>query len=90
MKKFKECLEWAKTFFFKKKTWDWEKIPGITVEHNGIILDCEHVSTLGKTVYVGGVSNGKYGIAAFNFSGVFTEKLNLLYDFTFIFFFIFQ
>jgi chondroitin AC lyase len=45
--------------------WDWQKVPGTTVEqipeHRG------EPRRMGTTSFVGGVSNGQYGVAAFDF-----------------------
>eukprot|EP01121_Diplochlamys_sp_Union-15-3_P008515 TRINITY_DN225_c0_g1_i1.p1 TRINITY_DN225_c0_g1~~TRINITY_DN225_c0_g1_i1.p1 ORF type:complete len:682 (-),score=104.29 TRINITY_DN225_c0_g1_i1:322-2190(-) len=49
-------------------TWDWELIPGTTVEHNGVPLDCEHVNFQGQDVMVSGVSDGTYGFNAMNWT----------------------
>jgi len=55
--------------------WDWRKIPGITCEQNGQPLVCDKVNTRGKTDFVGGVSNGVRGVAAFEFEAAFTGTL---------------
>jgi chondroitin AC lyase len=43
--------------------WDWQKIPGTTVEQREELLGSPR--RMGKTTFVGGVSNGEYGLAAF-------------------------
>ncbi len=45
--------------------WDWQKIPGTTVEQRAELTDSPR--RMGKTSFVGGVSNGEYGLAAFEF-----------------------
>jgi len=43
--------------------WDWQKIPGTTVEQTGEFEDIPRRE--GNTDFVGGVSNGKYGASTF-------------------------
>lgn len=44
--------------------WDWRKVPGTTVEQRTEPLDPGQVSTTGKASFVGGVSDGIFGMAA--------------------------
>jgi chondroitin AC lyase len=44
--------------------WDWQKIPGTTVEQHTELTGSPR--RMGKTSFVGGVSNGEYGLAAFD------------------------
>lgn len=44
--------------------WDWRKIPGTTVEQNSIPLNPKRVRSYGETSFVGGVSDGIYGVSA--------------------------
>ncbi|MCD4826038.1 MAG: hypothetical protein K8S55_15720 [Phycisphaerae bacterium] len=44
--------------------WDWQKIPGTTVEQKSTPMNPKTVRRRGKTSFVGGVSNGMYGLAA--------------------------
>ncbi|MFC1597775.1 polysaccharide lyase family 8 super-sandwich domain-containing protein, partial [Planctomycetota bacterium] len=44
--------------------WDWQKIPGTTVEQKEQLTGSPR--TLGKKSFVGGVSDGVYGLAAFD------------------------
>jgi len=55
--------------------WDWEKIPGISCELNGEPLVCNHVTTLGSTTFVGGVTDGLHGVSAFDFRAPFMGAL---------------
>ncbi len=43
--------------------WDWKKVPGTTVEQDPRPLSAINVRTRGRTRFVGGVSDGKYGMA---------------------------
>ena len=44
--------------------WDWRKVPGTTVEQRPEPLDPRQVRSMGKTSFVGGVSDGSFGMAA--------------------------
>ncbi len=44
--------------------WDWLKIPGTTVEQNAEPLDPQKLRVTGQTSFVGGVSDGSYGVSA--------------------------
>ncbi len=52
--------------------WDWQRLPGTTVEHTGVIPYYDMFKTgtnsLGKSEVVGGVSDGFYGLAAMDYS----------------------
>lgn len=43
--------------------WDWHRIPGTTIEQN-TVLEPQKVKRKGATRFVGGVSDGMYGVAA--------------------------
>ncbi len=43
--------------------WDWHKIPGTTAEQN-TVLDPKKVRRMGSASFVGGVSDGMYGLSA--------------------------
>ncbi len=47
--------------------WDWRKIPGATIEQTGTRYDKKTVRRRGNRSFVGGVSDGLYGMAAFDF-----------------------
>lgn len=55
--------------------WDWMKIPGATIEQIENAFGPENVLSLGKKDFVGGVSDGRYGISAMDFErGKLTAK----------------
>lgn len=45
--------------------WDWQKIPGTTVVQKPALAGSPR--RMGQTAFVGGVSDGRYGLAAFDF-----------------------
>ncbi len=47
--------------------WDWQKIPGTTVVQHERLPPSEAVQQRGLTDFVGGASNGRYGVVGFNF-----------------------
>jgi hypothetical protein len=51
-------------------------IPGTTVDYNGTVLSCDQASFTGLQSFVGGVSNGKTGIAAQRFTNPLTKSLS--------------
>ncbi|KAG1755247.1 polysaccharide lyase family 8 protein [Suillus paluster] len=48
--------------------WDWNLIPGTTVDYNATALDCTHTQYTGKEPFVGGVSDGRIGAAAMRYT----------------------
>ncbi|PBK77244.1 galactose mutarotase-like protein [Armillaria solidipes] len=56
--------------------WDWDLIPGTTVDYKGTALDCSHTQFLGLHTFVGGVSNGRVGLAAMRYSNPATKTLS--------------
>jgi chondroitin AC lyase len=46
--------------------WDWQKVPGTTVEQKPSLSGSPRRQ--GETTFVGGVSDGQYGLAAFDFA----------------------
>ncbi|MEX1238811.1 MAG: polysaccharide lyase family 8 super-sandwich domain-containing protein [Cyclobacteriaceae bacterium] len=46
--------------------WDWQKIPGTTVVQKHVHPHWNQIAKKGLTDFVGGVSDGKYGAAAFD------------------------
>jgi len=50
--------------------WDWQKIPGTTVVQKPALPHWNQMVKKGLTDFVGGVSNGDYGAAAFDFNSV--------------------
>jgi len=57
-------------------TWDWERIPGITCALGEVPNNCNTLKVLGKTDFVGGVSDGTYGAAAYAFEAALNGKLS--------------
>lgn len=56
--------------------WDWNLIPGTTVDYNGTALSCDEVGFIGLESFVGGVSDGSIGIAAMKFTNPITKALS--------------
>ncbi|HOW64208.1 MAG TPA: polysaccharide lyase 8 family protein [Candidatus Paceibacterota bacterium] len=55
--------------------WDWRKVPGTTIEQSPEPLVPQQVRSMGKTIFVGGVSDGTYGMAAMSLvRGLLTAK----------------
>jgi len=54
------------------RVWDWQRLPGTTVEHNGVIpyydMFKTATSATGASNLVGGVSDGFYGVASMNYA----------------------
>lgn len=47
--------------------WDWLKIPGTTIVQSPAVPHWKEIAKKGRTTFVGGVSDGTYGAAAFDF-----------------------
>jgi chondroitin AC lyase len=47
--------------------WDWQKIPGTTVVQKPVLPPSNQIAKKGLSEFVGGVSNGEFGAAAFDF-----------------------
>ncbi len=56
--------------------WDWNLIPGITVDYKVAALNCSHTQFLGLHAFVGGVSNGRVGLAAMRYANPATKSLS--------------
>ncbi|KAJ7581087.1 polysaccharide lyase family 8 protein [Mycena floridula] len=56
--------------------WDWNLIPGITVDYNGTSLNCTGITHTGTQSFVGGVSDGKQGIAVMRYETPSSKALN--------------
>ncbi|OBZ79298.1 Chondroitinase-AC, partial [Grifola frondosa] len=56
--------------------WDWNLIPGITVDYNATTLDCGHTQFTGIEAFVGGASDGMIGAAAMRFTNPYTQTLS--------------
>lgn len=50
--------------------WDWQKIPGTTILQKKDVPHWNELAKKGLTDFAGGVSDGVYGVAAFDFSSV--------------------
>jgi chondroitin AC lyase len=48
--------------------WDWQKIPGATIVQKPALPHWKQIAKKGLSEFVGGVSDGKYGAAAFDFN----------------------
>ncbi|KAJ7190753.1 polysaccharide lyase family 8 protein [Mycena pura] len=55
--------------------WDWNLIPGITVDYGATPLSCATARKTGIQPYVGGVSDGVVGIAAMRYDNPTTRAL---------------
>ncbi|KAF9563105.1 polysaccharide lyase family 8 protein [Agrocybe pediades] len=56
--------------------WDWNLIPGITVDYNATVLACGTTQQTGKEVFVGGVSDDTVGIAVMRYTNPLTRSLH--------------
>ncbi|KZV63214.1 polysaccharide lyase family 8 protein [Peniophora sp. CONT] len=56
--------------------WDWNLIPGTTVDYGHTPLDCADASFTGLQSFVGGVSTGEIGAAAMKYTNPFTLDLS--------------
>ncbi|MEO9004432.1 MAG: polysaccharide lyase family 8 super-sandwich domain-containing protein [Ginsengibacter sp.] len=50
--------------------WDWQKIPGATIVQKPLLPSSKEIAKKGLTDFVGGVTNGEFGAAAFDFRSV--------------------
>lgn len=50
--------------------WDWQKIPGTTVVQKPALPPFKEIAKKGKRDFVGGVTDGEFGAAAFDFESV--------------------
>ncbi|KAF9015214.1 polysaccharide lyase family 8 protein [Cyathus striatus] len=55
--------------------WDWNLIPGITVDYEETPLDCDHTQYTGIESFVGGASTGEVGIAVMRYTNPYTQSL---------------
>ncbi|PPR06899.1 hypothetical protein CVT24_011589 [Panaeolus cyanescens] len=56
--------------------WDWNLVPGITVDYNATILECGTTQQTGVETIVGGVSDGQSGLAVMKFTNPVTKSLS--------------
>jgi chondroitin AC lyase len=57
----------GKEYYDIFSVWDWQKIPGTTVVQKDTLPSYREIVKWGKTSFVGGVTNGIYGAATFDF-----------------------
>ncbi|KIY71594.1 polysaccharide lyase family 8 protein [Cylindrobasidium torrendii FP15055 ss-10] len=55
--------------------WDWELIPGSTVDYRATPLSCDRAGWTGLAPFVGGVSTGSAGVAAMRYTNPYTKTL---------------
>ncbi len=62
--------------------WDWRRVPGTTVEQQPEPLQPKGMQTRGKTGFVGGASDGTYGLAAMDLArdGLTAKKAWFFFD----------
>ena len=56
--------------------WDWNLIPGTTVDYGATPLNCANASWKGLESFVGGVSNGETGAAAMRYLNPLTQAFS--------------
>ena len=56
--------------------WDWNLIPGITVDYGATPLSCDQTRQTGIDSFVGGASDGLVGAVAMRFENPLTRNLN--------------
>lgn len=56
--------------------WDWDLIPGITVDYGATALTCNTTRQTGREAFVGGVSDGRIGIAGMRYTNPLTGFLH--------------
>lgn len=56
--------------------WDWNLIPGITVDYGATALNCAGTGHTGTQALVGGVSDGMIGVAAMRYETPTSKTLN--------------
>jgi chondroitin AC lyase len=60
----------GKEYFDIFPVWDWQKIPGATIVQKSALPHWREIPKKGLTDFSGAVSDGKYGVAAFDFASV--------------------
>ncbi|KAG5653076.1 hypothetical protein H0H81_002456 [Sphagnurus paluster] len=53
--------------------WDWNLIPGTTIDYKATALSCDQALVTGVERFVGGVSDGKIGLAAMRYTNPSTK-----------------
>ncbi|THH15976.1 hypothetical protein EW146_g4583 [Bondarzewia mesenterica] len=56
--------------------WDWNLIPGTTVDYGATALNCSGTRHTGTQAFVGGASDGKIGVAAMRYETPTSKTLN--------------
>ncbi|OBZ79152.1 Chondroitinase-AC [Grifola frondosa] len=56
--------------------WDWNLLPGITVDYNAVPLQCGSTQFTGIESFVGGASDGTIGAAAMRFTNPVTKSFS--------------
>lgn len=56
--------------------WDWNLIPGITVDYGATPLECGSNGKLGKSAFVGGASDDRTGVAVMQYQNPATGSLS--------------
>lgn len=64
--------------------WDWNLVPGITVDYGATPLECSEISFYGNQAFVGAASDGSIGVATQNYLNPLTGHLK--WSKTFLFF----
>lgn len=57
-------------------SWDWNLIPGITVDYGATELSCSNTKTIGIEDFVGGASDGSVGLAVMRYTNPLTQSLH--------------
>ncbi len=57
-------------------SWDWNLIPGITVDYGATELNCSYANTTGVEQFVGGASDGSVGLGVMRFTNPLTKSLH--------------
>ncbi|KAA1468236.1 polysaccharide lyase family 8 protein [Dentipellis sp. KUC8613] len=64
--------------------WDWNLIPGTTVDYGATLLNCSGTRKTGTQALVGGASDGKIGVAAMRYETPTSKTLNWRKTFFFL------
>ncbi|KDQ15588.1 polysaccharide lyase family 8 protein [Botryobasidium botryosum FD-172 SS1] len=56
--------------------WDWELIPGTTVDYGATPLECDTTGQKGDQAFVGGASDGRVGVSAMRYVNPLTGSLS--------------
>ncbi len=60
----------GKEYFDIFPVWDWQKIPGTTIIQKPALPHWREIAKKGRSEFVGSVTDGEYGAAAFDFTSV--------------------